>query len=105
MMAPVGSLRRCENGHITRGGEVSKRRAFVPWVTLPLNTHGLAVARNLVYTFGSDPPPVMPPLVTYQRLQHPAAVPLQEVLSWDVYDGKLYVAAQFTDGSVYHFYD
>lgn len=105
MMAPVGSLRRADNAFLTRGGEIQKRRGFIPWQTLPANTKGLAVAQGVPYVFGSIAPPVMPAGVQYQRLQHPSGVALQDVLSWDVYAGKLYVVARFADGSLFHFYD
>lgn len=107
MMAPVGTLRRADNGFITRGGEVQKRRAFVPWQNLPASqTKGLAVAQGIPYVFGSVAAPAgMPPLIQYQRLQHPTGLALQDVLSWDVYNGKLYVVARFSDGSIFHFYD
>src|SRR5262245_12827316 len=105
MMAPVGSLRRADNGFLTRGGEVQKRRAFVPWQTLPANTKGLAVVQGVPYVFGSAAAPAMPAGVQYQRLQHPSGLALSDVLSWDVYAGKLYVVARFSDGSIFHYYD
>lgn len=107
MMAPVGSLRRADNAFLTRGGELQKRRAFIPWQNLPVGmTKGLAVAQGLAYVFGSDAIPTsLPSAVRYQQLIHPDGVALQDILSWDVYDGKLYVVAQFVDGSIFHYYD
>src|SRR5215510_949941 len=81
MMAPVGSLRRADNAFLTRGGEIQKRRAFVPWQNLPVGqTKGLAVAQGIPYVFGSVAPPAMPPFIQYQRLQHPGGQALQDVL-------------------------
>ena len=40
--AAPGTLRTLSNAHITRGGEIEKRRAFVSWKTLPAGTVGLA---------------------------------------------------------------
>ena len=106
MVAPPGTLRRCNNAHITRGGEISKRRAFVPIYALPSGTRNLAVTQNRLYVFGSDVEPGgMPPQVTYQQLEHPSAVPLDRVMSYDTYDGKIYAVARFTDGSIFHYYD
>ena len=42
-----GSLVTLTNAHITRGGEIEKRNAFVELATLPSNTTGLAC---LLYT-------------------------------------------------------
>ena len=39
------------NAHITRGGEIEKRRAFKLWTALPANTHGLAAGGGRVYVF------------------------------------------------------
>jgi len=36
------------NAHVTRGGEIEKRRAFKLWATLPANTHGLAAGGGRV---------------------------------------------------------
>jgi hypothetical protein len=100
-----GVLIRALNGHISRGGEFEKRAAFVDEYSLPANTFGLAAAPSSLYVFGSAVAPVMPAGVLYQRLQHPSASPMVNVLSVDLYAGKLYVVAEFQDGSVFHFYD
>lgn len=42
--APPGTLIELKNAHITRGGEIEKRPAFVSMTTLPTNTIGLAAA-------------------------------------------------------------
>jgi len=105
MMAPPGSLRVCQNGHITRGGEISKRRALVPWKSAA-DTKGLAALVDDVYVFGSTVrPAALDPAIFYQRLQAPSGSPLARVTSYDIFDGKLYVAAEFVDGTVAHFYD
>lgn len=101
-----GVLVRADNGHISRGGEFEKRAAFVPRFTLPAGTAGLAATRIGLYVFGHGPAPTMPTGVYYQRLQHPNGFSvLTRILSWDLYAGKLYVVAEFGDGSVLHFYD
>ena len=106
MTAPPGTLRRCVNAAISRGGEIVKRRAFVPTYSLPPDaTVGLATVQGQIYVFGSDAAPALPLGVSYQRLEHPGGVALQRVLSWDVFGKKLYVVAQFVDGSTFHFYD
>lgn len=105
MTAPPGTLRLCDNGHVTRGGEISKRRSFAPWKVVPSFSRGMAILVNDVYVFGSDAAPMMDPAIKYQRLQAPSGAPLVRVLSYDVFDAKLYVAALFADGTVAHFYN
>lgn len=102
-----GVLIVAKDGHVTRGGEFEKRAAFVPTYDLPLNvTKSLARTGAGVVVFGSGSAPALPAGVTYQQLQHSDGVtPLDQVLSSDIYAGKLYVAARFTDGTVFHFYD
>ena len=107
LTAAAGSLWVLRNAHITAGGEIAKRKAFVQDKTLPAaQTKGLAVLAEGIYVFGhTTTPGGIPAGVTYQRLQHPTGQALTKVLDYDVFDGKLYVAAQFADGSVFHFYD
>ncbi|MGO3933452.1 hypothetical protein [Rhodopseudomonas pseudopalustris] len=104
---PGGFAIRAVDGHITRGGEFEQRAAFVPEYTLPAGqTVGLAVGRTGLHVFGHAAAPAMPKGVTYQRLQHPdGATALHRVMSADMFAGKLYVVAEYVDGSQYHFYD
>lgn len=102
---PGGVLVRGADGHITRGGEFEKRAAFVRAFTLPAGTVGMARTRTSLVVFGSVASVVLPTGVVYQRLQHPDSVALAEVLSYDLYDGKIYAVARFADGSIHHFYD
>src|SRR3546814_11581880 len=74
----------------------------VPAYTLPSGTFGMAPDRLTV--FGSAASRAVPEGVTYQRLRHPDDVPMAEVLDVEVFDGKLYVIAEFTDGTIHHFY-
>lgn len=102
---PGGVLIRGSDGHITRGGEFETRAAFVPWEALPDGTVGLAHDKAGLVVFGSDEAPTMPSGVSYQRLEHPTGQALTDVLSFDLYNGLVYVVGQFADGSIYHFYD
>lgn len=104
--ASPGTLMELVNAHITRGGEIEKRKAFVSTYDLPSGTKGLASVKSDIYVFGSDAEPAgLPSGVKYQRLQAPGGPDLTKVLSWDTYAGKLYVSAEFSDGTVHHFYD
>lgn len=103
---PGGVLIQAIDCHITAGGEVESRAAFVGEHTLPDDTFGLAATRSQLVVFGSAPAPAMPSGVAYQRLQHPDETPtLVAVPSWDLYAGKIYAVGVFSDGSRHHFYD
>ena len=99
-----GTLVRCENAHITAGGELEKRRAYVPYATLPTGTHGLLGAGQTIFTFGSADLTVSAKNVTYQRLQAGSAN-MTEVKQAVLFDGKPFVIAAFDDGVVRYFYD
>lgn len=109
--AAPGTLIELKNAHITRGGEIEKRPAFVEITQLPSNTIGLAAAAGQIYTFGSDPESNVtfaantPSNVRYIRLQHPSGEELTDVMSVDFYNGQLYAAAQFADGRIYHYFN
>ena len=109
--ATPGTLVTLENAHITRGGEIEKRPAFVELADLPSNTIGLAAAGGQIYVFGDAAPntitfaPGTPSNINYIQLQHPSGEALTDILSVDFYNGRVYAAAQFSDGRIYHFYD
>lgn len=100
-----GSLLELTNAHITRGGEIEKRKAFATSSSLPSGTHGLAADDEELWVFGSAPNPSMPSGINYQRLQHPDGHSMVRVHSWDLYGGRFYVAAEFSNGDILHFYD
>ena len=50
---PPGALRYANNVHVTRGGELQKRKAFVPHITLPPGSVGLASERDSLLVFGN----------------------------------------------------
>lgn len=107
-----GSARTLTNCHISRGGEIEKRKAFVTYATLPAGTHGLATTSSgQVFVFGSAATPDMsnvPENVNYVRFQPPSGVSsttMTEVLGVDFFDGEPYVSSQFSDGRIYHYWN
>lgn len=106
-VGPPGTLWSGINGHLTRGGDFEKRKAFAAYASLPSSTVGLAKTGAGLYSFGSVAAPTMPTGITYQRLQHPTdpSRVLTAIKSWDLFSGKLYVVAQFDNGDVRHYYD
>lgn len=104
--SPPGTLQELVNGHITRGGEIEKRRAMVPLYALPPGqTFGFAAANGVLYTFGSDDSPNVPPGVTYQRLEHPDEHAMDAIVRTEFYDGKIWAVAHYTNGDTLCFYD
>lgn len=102
-----GSLWLLKNAVIGRGGEIERAKKFVSTYTLPVaETFGLALVGDDVYVFGSLAAPAVPAGVTYQQLAHPdGTTAMTKVLSRDISQGKLYVIAEFADGSIHHYYD
>jgi hypothetical protein len=105
-----GSMLVAENGHITRGGEFEKRKAFVPTFQLPSGSFGLHATSSRLYTFGSSSLAGPMPLgVTYQQLIPPPSGGLYpsmtEVISTESFNGLPYVVARYSNGNVYHFYN
>lgn len=101
-----GSLQALSNAHITRGGEIEKRKAWVSKYALPAGqTFGLAGANGQLYTFGSAAGVITPVTVTYQRLVAPGAPDMTAVNDVEFFDGKVAVSATFADGTSHVFYD
>jgi len=103
--AQQGSLVSGNNIHINRGGEIEKRKAFVPKFALPAGTFGLHATRTGVYVFGSIAAPAMPAGLFYQRLEATGTPAMTEVISTDNFAGSPYVVARFDNGTVHHFYN
>lgn len=117
--APPGSLRRLVNANITAGGEVEKAKAWSVFARLPVGVHGLFAVRDQLFTFGSVEAPAapisatpvsavtgLPANIRYQRLQ--AADPsagLERILDAEVFNGQIYVIAEFDNGAIHHFYN
>jgi hypothetical protein len=111
VLSVPGSLLELKNAHINRGGEIEKRLAFVEQITFPANTFGLQAVGGTLYTFGSVAantitfPSDAPANLLYQRLQHPSGLAMTKLIHATAFAGKPYAIAQYTDGSIFHFYD
>jgi hypothetical protein len=103
--AAPGTLRTLRNAHVNRGGEIEKRKAFVPWVVLPSGTYGMASLGDNIYVFGSALSVSVPGGMVYQRLPHPGGSAMTQVLAAHAFASKLYVVARYQDNSIRHFYD
>ena len=56
LTAPAGTLRSMINCHITPGGEIEKRMAFVPFWECSPESRGLVEVNQKLYTFGPNGP-------------------------------------------------
>lgn len=99
-----GTLWSAADAHISLGGDIEGRKAMVDYGDLGDTTFGLVGAGSRLYTFGSEATPSLPGAVIYQRLQYVGGA-MTRFVDADVFNGKLYVIAEFGDGSVQHFYD
>jgi hypothetical protein len=100
-----GTLSALKNAHITRGGEIEKRKAFVQVVDFSAapyyftQSYGLEATADGIYVFGSAVAPAsMPAGFIYQRLQHPvypAFYDISKIVFSTVYGGKPFVIAEF----------
>lgn len=104
--APPGTLRALINAHITRGGEVEKRKAFEKRFTLPSGTHGLHSVGDQLIVFGTAPrPDGLPATIVYYELIAPSSPSgIKQIMSVDNFGGTAYSVVQFNDGAVEHFY-
>jgi hypothetical protein len=101
-----GTLQACTNAHVTRGGEVEKRKAFVAQYALPPGqTYGLEGAAGTLYTFGSDASPDVPDGVTYQRLEHGDGHAMNALVASEFFDGQVFAVARYVNGNSLQFYD
>lgn len=104
--SPQGSLQGLVNAHITRGGEIEKRRGFIPIYSLPPGqTFGLAGANGVLTTFGSEDAPAVPPGVSYQRLVDPAGSAMNRLVRAEFYDGLIWAIAKYASGAKIPFYN
>lgn len=101
---PSGTLVQCDNGHITAGGEVEKRKAFVR-TARPSSTFGAEPLDDSIVVFGSANVSVSAPF-TYQRLQHPdGSTAMTSVVLSNQFGGNIWVAALFADGNTFEYYN
>jgi hypothetical protein len=102
-----GTLWSGINGHLSRGGDFEKRKAFARSAALPAGTVGLARSPSSLVVFGHAISQSVPIGYAYQRLVHPTvpSTPLTKILSWDLFSGKVYAIARFQDGGIFHYYD
>ena len=104
-----GALIDAKDCHITRGGEMEKRAAFVVIETLPpggtVGFYAQDGQRFHVWGYWPDPPPGMPASVTYHYVPHPDEYIVTAILAVEEFLGKLYVVARYSDNSTLHWWN
>jgi len=109
VVGELGTAWTIKNGHLTRGGDIDRRKKFVKQTgSFPATTSGLYSINETLYTVGYDSGEAVniPPGVTHILTQHPTAtIAIKEALDARGFDGKLYSIIEFVDGNIYHFYD
>jgi len=112
LTAPAGTLRVLTNAHVTAGGEIEKRAAFVKLAAkAPAGSFGLASANGILYVFkqgggNTGGAPDQPGIIGLPAV---SGWTLTDILDWDLYAGRFYVsvAATATAGGtgMYHYYE
>lgn len=110
----AGALLDGRDCHITLGGELEKRAAFVVTGTLPPETIGMFVTEGrVIHTWGDaeDPPVGLPAGVVYHSIPEPEHTaeaddgqPLKRILSVEEFNGDLYVVALYEDDHIVHWW-
>ena len=102
---PPGTLTKLVNGHITPGGEIEKRKAFIP-TTLPDNTYGPCPVPAGIMVFGSIAAPNMPAGFYYTQLIHPdGSTAMSSVVASCLNGDYPLVVAKFADGQTFTYYN
>lgn len=112
LTARPGTLQTLKNAHVSRGGEIEKRKKFVKKFEFSSGmTFGMLASSETIYVFGSTPGSFSVPAgLTFQRLYHPDGhlTPnhyVNEIVYATLYGGKPFVIAKFGTGDVYPYYD
>ena len=99
-----GTLSTLNNAHVTRGGDIEKRKAFKIDRVIGPNTFGYELVGGEHFVFGSIVDPGFLN-VSYQRLQHPDALAMTSLIASTVFNGKIFAVAEYTGGVRLAFYD
>jgi hypothetical protein len=107
--AKPGTLRVLDNGFVTAGGEIEKRKTLTSVGVLPAGkTHGVSFDGTNVVVFGKDSAAsvgALPPYVTYKQLTVADGRAIARILDVQTFAGKDYVIVRHTDGTIRHYYD
>src|SRR5215472_19173980 len=114
MTAPAGTMRTLQNCHITPGGEIEKRSAFVSWFTTSVMPAGLLSMNGQLYCvyIGGGSSGVTPPPDNNHPgtvfVNNPSGVTLTRMMHWDIFEGHIFTTFLGTTSAgtgSYSFYD
>jgi hypothetical protein len=102
-----GTLQQLVNAHITRGGDIERRKEFTDKGLMQGNTFGLAADVEGLVTFGSAAAPAgpLPDGVRYQQLTAPNGSAMTGIAAAEQFGAYVYVVANYADGGQWHFYN
>jgi len=110
--APAGTLRTLTNAHVTAGGEIEKRGAFVHRGNAAPNSFGLVSISGLLYTLTSNgayaeagPIDMSGGPIVIGNIALPTSPPLTDLFDWDIYGGRLYVTTNSAISNYHYFQD
>lgn len=102
--APSGTLRDMTNLHVTPGGEIEKRLAFVPAFDCSGTLeNSLMNVGPILYVVGSGADQTYGEL-TLRFISGPPVVSTNTFVDWDIFDGKLYFTTYDTVLGIKHWY-
>jgi len=113
--APAGTLRTLTNAHVTAGGEIEKRQAFIPRGFAQPGSFGLVSIGGLLYTLSNGgayvaagPIDASTNQITIGNIPLPMAGIIHgfaDIHDWDLYGGRLYItASESVSAAHWHFY-
>jgi hypothetical protein len=108
LTAPAGTMRSMINCHITPGGEIEKRMAFVPFWECDPTTKGLVEVNQKLYTFAHNGPYKTEPSGVWSVgvLGQQLSTPIYEIVDYDLFDNRVFVILWVdAAGAVKRFYD
>jgi len=108
LTAPAGTLRRMTNCHVSPGGEIEKRMAFVPFWSVDPLSRGLVEVNQKLYTFGPNGPyKVEPPSGTWSiGVLGQQTTTIYEIIDYDLFDNKVFtILWKDSVGTVGRYYD
>jgi hypothetical protein len=104
--ARADNLVEMENAYVTQTGSIQPRHGVRRDVVFDPGTKGLMSFIDLLYVFASDVIPSPDPRYVVEILKHPTnpAAELVEIHFAAPFMGAPYVVAEWSDGSVYHYW-
>ena len=114
LTAPAGTLRTLTNAHVTAGGEIEKRSAFVHRADATPGSFSLVAIAGQLYTLSNDgafvpsgPIDTSGGPITVGNIPLPTTglgSSFSDIIDWDLYGGRLYVTATTDLGANVHYF-